>query len=175
MRHTQCVGCLFLWVAHVWSLFLWTNEMHFPLDNSVCQFKTTCPLNNLDAITCQLMRCIFSLNNSVCQVATTCPLVQVIKSIFPLASCQQYWRWLTGRLYWLLQDEISVENGLPVVLLGSRVIVPETLRGNILQQIHRGHFGKEKCKLRAKSCVYWPSIYRQIESFINSRSMCQKH
>ena len=117
----------------------------------------------------------FSLDNSVCQVATTCPLVQVIKSIFPLASCQQYWRWLTGRLYWLLQDEISVENGLPVVLLGSRVIVPETLRGNILQQIHRGHFGKEKCKLRAKSCVYWPSIYRQIESFINSRSMCQKH
>ena len=55
--------------------------------------------------------------------------------------------------YWSLRDEILVENGL--VLLGSCVIVPaESLRGKNLQQIHRGHFGIEKCKLRAKSCVH---------------------
>ena len=53
--------------------------------------------------------------------------------------------------YWPLRDDISVEDGL--ILFGSRVIVPESLRGNILQQIHGGHFGMEKCKLRAKSCV----------------------
>jgi len=53
--------------------------------------------------------------------------------------------------YWRLRGAISVEDGL--ILLGSRVIVPESLRGNILQQIHGGHFGIEKCKLRAKSCV----------------------
>ena len=47
--------------------------------------------------------------------------------------------------YWPLRDDISVEDGL--ILLGSRVIVPESLRGNILQQIHGGHFGIEKCKL----------------------------
>ena len=62
--------------------------------------------------------------------------------------------------YWPLRDDISVEDGL--ILLGSRVIVPESLRGNILQQIHGGHFGIEKCKLRAKSCVYWPSVYKEI-------------
>ena len=49
--------------------------------------------------------------------------------------------------YWPLRDDISVEDGL--IFLGSRVIVPESLRGNILQQIHGGHFGIEKCKLRA--------------------------
>ena len=38
--------------------------------------------------------------------------------------------------YWPLRDNISVEDGL---ILGSRVIVPEFLRGNILEQIHRGH------------------------------------
>ena len=57
--------------------------------------------------------------------------------------------------YWPLRDDTSVEDGL--ILLGSRVIVPESLRGNILHQIHGGHFGIEKCKVRAKSCVYWPS------------------
>ena len=75
--------------------------------------------------------------------------------------------------YWPLRDDISVEDGL--IFLGSRVIVPESLRGNILQQIHGGHFGIEKCKLRAKSCVYWPSIYKEIENLVNSCCVCQKY
>ena len=39
-----------------------TNEMHFPLDNSVCQVETTCPLvqlDNLVAVRSKLMRCSF--------------------------------------------------------------------------------------------------------------------
>ena len=75
--------------------------------------------------------------------------------------------------YWPLRDDISVEDGL--ILLGSRVIVPESLRGNNLQQIHGGHFGIEKCKLRAKSCVYWPCIYKEIENLVNSCCVCQKY
>ena len=75
--------------------------------------------------------------------------------------------------YWSMRDDISVEDGL--LLLGSWVIVPESLRGNILQQIHEGHLGIEKCQLRAKSCVYWPNIYREIETLINSCAVCQKY
>ena len=77
------------------------------------------------------------------------------------------------KAYWPLRDDISVEDGL--VFLGSRVIVPESLRGNILQQIHGGHLGMEKCKLRAKFCVYWPDIYKEIENLVNSCCMCQKY
>ena len=39
-----------------------TNEMHFPLDNSVCRVETTCPLvrlDNLVAVPSKLMRCSF--------------------------------------------------------------------------------------------------------------------
>ena len=68
---------------------------------------------------------------------------------------------------------MSEEDG--IVLLGSRVIVPESLRGNILQQIHERHFGIKKCKLRAKSCVYWPNMYREIETLISSCNVCQKY
>ena len=75
--------------------------------------------------------------------------------------------------YWPLRGDISVEDGL--ILLGSRVIVLESLRGNILQQIHGGHFGIEKCKLRAKSCVYWPSVYKEIENIVNSCCVCHKY
>ena len=58
--------------------------------------------------------------------------------------------------YWPLRNDISIEDEL-LIFLGSRVIVPNSLRGNIFQQIHGWHFGIEKCKLRAKSSVYWPS------------------
>ena len=33
----------------------------------------------------------------------------------------------------------------------------------------------EKCKLQAKSCVYWPSIYKEIENLVNSCCVCQKY
>ena len=65
-RHTQCVARLFLRAAYVGSLFKrtmnLTNEMHFPLDNSVCRVEATCPLERLDnfvAFPSKLMRCIF--------------------------------------------------------------------------------------------------------------------
>ena len=77
------------------------------------------------------------------------------------------------KLYWPLRDGILMEDGL--IFLGSRVIVPESLRGSILQQIHGGHLGTEKCKLRAKSCAYWPGIYKEIENLVNSCCACQKY
>ena len=33
----------------------------------------------------------------------------------------------------------------------------------------------EKCKLRAKSCVFCPGLYKEIESLVNSCCMCQKY
>jgi hypothetical protein len=59
--------------------------------------------------------------------------------------------------YWNNRDDISIQEG--VLLLGSRIIVPKSLWQKIMQEIHSGHQGMQKCKLRAKSCVYWPGIY----------------
>ena len=56
-----------------------------------------------------------------------------------------------------------------------KLIVPEFLRGKILQQIHRGLFGAEKCKLRAKSCVHWLGMHRETENLVNSCSACRKY
>ena len=41
--------------------------------------------------------------------------------------------------------------------------------------LHGGHLGMEKCKLRAKSCVFWPGLYKEIESLVNSCCVCQKY
>ena len=74
--------------------------------------------------------------------------------------------------YWNNRDDIYIQER--ILLLGSRIIIPESLRTKIIQEIHSGHQGMEKCKLRAKSCVYWPGIYKEIENIVASCSVCKK-
>ena len=77
------------------------------------------------------------------------------------------------RQYWSLRDDISIMNG--VVLIGSRLLIPATLRGTMLQELHSGHPGVEKSQLRAKNSCYWPGVYKEIEQTVGSCEICQKH
>ena len=75
------------------------------------------------------------------------------------------------REFWSCKDELSVEDGL--VLKGERVLIPTTMRSYILQNIHAEHQEMEKCKLRAKTCVYWKGINADIERTVKTCSVCQ--
>ncbi|KAI8519529.1 hypothetical protein Bbelb_027860 [Branchiostoma belcheri] len=75
--------------------------------------------------------------------------------------------------YWTIRDDISVEDG--VLLAGSRIIIPKSMRPEILQKIHEGHLGMEKSKLRAKAAVYWVGLYKEIERMTQSCRTCQKY
>ncbi|KAI8517626.1 hypothetical protein Bbelb_036430 [Branchiostoma belcheri] len=77
------------------------------------------------------------------------------------------------REYWTIRDDISIENG--VLLAGSRIIIPKSLQKEVLQTIHEGHMGEEKCKLRAKSAVYWIGMYKEIEKIVQTCRTCQKY
>lgn len=55
-----------------------------------------------------------------------------------------------------------------------RIVIPVTLRKEMLTKIHTGHRGIEKCRNRAKQVVYWPGIYAQMEEMVNSCSTCIK-
>ena len=89
----QCAGYLFLYVAYVGSLLQRTDEIHFPLDNSLCQVETTCQLvclDNLDAVPCQLMRCIFDSKTLRFKLGQLVHFTNCEK-YFLLVSCRQYW------------------------------------------------------------------------------------
>ena len=77
------------------------------------------------------------------------------------------------REYWAIRDDISVENG--VLMAGSRIIIPKSMQKEILEKIHQGHLGMEKCKLRAKSAVYWVGMYKDIEKMVSTCHICQKY
>ena len=77
------------------------------------------------------------------------------------------------RPYWSFRDELAVEDGL--ILKGERVVIPKTIQEHLLTQLHMGHQGIEKTKLRAKDCVYWLDITKDIEQLVRSCSVCQEY
>ncbi len=76
------------------------------------------------------------------------------------------------RPYWEFRDRLSVEDGL--VVQSERVVIPEKLRPEMLDRLHEGHLGIEKCRLRAKDSMYWPGIDQQIEQRVNKCLPCQQ-
>ena len=46
---------------------------------------------------------------------------------------------------------------------------------DILKCIHKGHLGIEKCKARAKTCVYWPNMNNSIEQEVKPCLICNMY
>ena len=64
-----------------------------------------------------------------------------------------------------------MEDGL--ITKGARLLIPSTLRKRILEQIHEGHQGIEKCMLRAREAVFWPGISNDIHEIVEKCGICQ--
>ena len=75
------------------------------------------------------------------------------------------------RPYWGIRDRLAVDDGL--VVYGARLIIPVSLRRQILTSLHDSHQGIEKTKRRARQCVFWPGIDRDIANTVASCSTCQ--
>ncbi|UYV67701.1 K02A2.6-like [Cordylochernes scorpioides] len=76
------------------------------------------------------------------------------------------------RGYWQFQEDLTYQNGL--LLRGQRILIPKTLRKEILEKLHQGHFGINKCRSRAKESVWWLGISQEIERMVSSCTKCLK-
>lgn len=72
--------------------------------------------------------------------------------------------------YWNIRDEIHVINNL--LFKNNSVIIPWSMRSEILNILHEGHQGIEKTKSLARSTVYWPNINQEIENKIKQCESC---
>ena len=76
------------------------------------------------------------------------------------------------RAYWPYRGEITVQHG--ILMMGSRLIIPSSMRLDILDRIHAGHQGIKKCRERANDSVWWPGLSKQIEDMVTTCSICCK-
>ena len=81
------------------------------------------------------------------------------------------WHKLEHKEYLPVRAELSAIGKL--VLRGTRIVIPSSLRERVLQLAHEGHPGIVSMKRRLRVKVWWPGIDRQIEMFCRSCHGCQ--
>lgn len=74
------------------------------------------------------------------------------------------------RPYWLHRSELSIHE--ECILLGSRVVVPPSLREVILHALHKTHSGIVQTKSLARSYVWWPQMNNDIEALVSGCTKC---
>ena len=75
-------------------------------------------------------------------------------------------------VFWLHCWNLSVVDG--VMVNGTRIVIPQSLRDEYLKCLHTGHFGVSKCRARAKSTVYWPGIDKDITNLVGHCDTCRQ-
>lgn len=88
----------------------------------------------------------------------------LLKGKWPRGECQPYYN---------IRAELSVVNRL--LVRQNRIVIPQSLRPEMLRRLHEGHLGIEKCKRRARTAIYWPGINADIEKISSTCDTCIKH
>ena len=73
--------------------------------------------------------------------------------------------------FWNYREDLSMEDRL--ITKEARLLTPSTLRKKVLEQIHEGHLGIEKCMLKARDSVFWPGISNDICETVEKCGICQ--
>ena len=75
--------------------------------------------------------------------------------------------------YWNYRDEISEAND--IILKGEKLVIPHSMRAEMLTKIHTCHLGIVKCKERARDILFWPRMAKDIEEVVSQCEICAEH
>ena len=75
------------------------------------------------------------------------------------------------RAFWQVRQDLCVVDGL--VLKGCQIVIPTSMRKDILAELHSSHQGIERTKRRARQTVFWPAINADIKSTVEACEPCQ--
>ena len=74
--------------------------------------------------------------------------------------------------YAAIKDELSLERD-NIILWGNRVIIPRSLRKEMLKELHHNHPGIVRMKGLARMHMWYPGINKDIENVVQRCENCQ--
>ena len=80
---------------------------------------------------------------------------------------------LTVRDYWNFREELTLHNG--VIFKNQRVIIPHSLRSEMLARLHSSHLGIEACLRKARDRIYWPNMTTHIKEAVAKCEVCAEY
>ena len=76
--------------------------------------------------------------------------------------------------YFSTRNDLTVQDGL-IFRGNQRVVIPQSLRQNMKQQIHSSHLGIGSCLRRARETLFWPGMSAEIKELITSCEICRNY
>ncbi len=92
---------------------------------------------------------------------------------------QQGWREKKGELnpaitaFFHIRDELVTQDGL--IFRGDRLIIPKSLRRQMLIELHSAHQGLESIMRRARESIYWPHLNQELRDHIARCQACSTY
>ena len=77
------------------------------------------------------------------------------------------------RPFWSHKDLLTVVGGL--LLRGHQIVIPKSMRKEMLKLAHDGHLGIVKTKKRARQSVWWPQMNNQLELIVSNCTTCARY
>jgi len=75
--------------------------------------------------------------------------------------------------YWTRRDHLLEDDG--VLFINDRIVVPASLRSDMLALIHEAHLGTEKMLSRARLVLFWPGMTADITEVARCCGVCAKY
>nr|XP_049694867.1 uncharacterized protein K02A2.6-like [Helicoverpa armigera] len=75
------------------------------------------------------------------------------------------------KAYFHRRENLHIDHGC--IVWGYRIVVPERLRAQILEEVHTGHVGVVRMKSIARNYVWWPRLDSDIEARAAACAACR--
>ena len=72
--------------------------------------------------------------------------------------------------YWNFHEEITIQDG--ILYKGLHMIIPVSLRADILKKLHSSHVGIEACIRKASDSLFWPGLRKDITNLVSNCHVC---